>query len=122
VERVDAEVSAANEGGGVGVVETGRCVNAALVSCTTPTPRAIASLRRATLPARGRVGVSASGASEHYPRFTPVSAAASADFTRSGENGTRRMRTPVASKIALAIAAATGRIDGSPAPVGAISG
>ena len=40
----------------------------------------------------------------------------SACFTRSGENGTRRMRTPVASKIALAIAAATGRIDGSPAP------
>jgi hypothetical protein len=28
------------------------------------------------------------------------------------------MRTPVASKIALAIAAATGRIDGSPEPVG----
>ena len=37
-------------------------------------------------------------------------------LTRSGENGTRRIRTPVASKIALAIAAATGRIDGSPAP------
>ena len=31
---------------------------------------------------------------------------------------TTRMRTPVASKIALAIAAATGRIEGSPAPVG----
>ena len=45
-----------------------------------------------------------------------------AAFTRSGENGTRRMRTPVASKIALAIAAATGRIEGSPAPVGAASG
>src|SRR5262245_8081030 len=43
-------------------------------------------------------------------------------LTRSGENGTRRMRTPVASKIALAIAAAIGRIDGSPAPDGAISG
>src|SRR5947207_9363039 len=28
----------------------------------------------------------------------------SADFTRSGENGTRRMRTLVASKIAVAIA------------------
>src|SRR5262249_58499320 len=37
-------------------------------------------------------------------------------LTRSGENGTRRMRTPVASKIAFAIAAATGRIEGSPAP------
>jgi hypothetical protein len=43
-------------------------------------------------------------------------------FTRSGENGTRRMRTPVASKIALAIAADSGRIDGSPAPVGGSSG
>src|SRR5262249_9164429 len=43
-------------------------------------------------------------------------------FTRSGENGTRRMRTPVASKIALAIAAATGRMLGSPAPDGSISG
>ena len=32
------------------------------------------------------------------------------------------MRTPVASKIALAIAAATGRIYGSPAPVGGWSG
>src|SRR5262249_29713063 len=41
---------------------------------------------------------------------------------RSGENGTRRMRTPVASKIALAIAAATGRIAGSPEPVGGSSG
>jgi hypothetical protein len=43
-------------------------------------------------------------------------------FTLSGENGTRRMRTPVASKMAFAMAAATGRIDGSPAPLGAISG
>ena len=32
------------------------------------------------------------------------------------------MRTPVASKIALAIAAATGRMLGSPAPVGGSSG
>lgn len=38
-----------------------------------------------------------------------------AAFTRSGEKGTRRIRTPVASKMALAIVAATGRIDGSPA-------
>ena len=45
-----------------------------------------------------------------------------AAFTRSGENGTRRIRTPVASKIALAIAAATGRIEGSPAPEGGSSG
>src|ERR1700724_597812 len=43
-------------------------------------------------------------------------------FTLSGENGTRRMRTPVASKMAFAMAAATGRIEGSPAPLGAISG
>lgn len=45
-----------------------------------------------------------------------------AAFTRSGENGTRRMRTPVASKMALAMAAAVGRIDGSPAPEEGISG
>src|SRR5262249_57651335 len=53
------------------------------------------------------------GACDHYD---------SACFTRSGENGTRRSRTPVASKMALAMAAATGRIDGSPAPVGGSSG
>jgi len=42
--------------------------------------------------------------------------------TRSGVNGTRRMRTPVASKIALATAAVSGRIEGSPAPDGATLG
>src|SRR4051812_9756202 len=70
----------------------------------------------ATIPTRGRGAHQFRGAlipSQHYD---------SACFTRSGENGTRRMRTPVASKIALAMAAATGRIDGSPPPVGAISG
>ena len=41
---------------------------------------------------------------------------------RSGVIGTRRTRTPVASKMALAIAAGTVRVDGSPAPCGAISG
>jgi len=41
---------------------------------------------------------------------------------RSGVNGNSRKRTPVASKMALAIAAAIGRIDGSPAPVGGSSG
>ena len=46
----------------------------------------------------------------------------SADFTLSGDNGARRMRTPVASNTALAIAAATGRLEASPAPDGAISG
>ena len=54
--------------------------------------------------------------------FGRAAAYDSACFTRSGENGTRRMRTPVASKIALAIAAATGRMLGSPAPDGSISG
>src|SRR5262249_10346931 len=42
--------------------------------------------------------------------------------TRSGVNGTRRMRTPVASKIAFAIAAVSGRIEGSPAPDGGTFG
>src|SRR5207247_6673464 len=45
-----------------------------------------------------------------------VSPAASAALTRSGVSGTRRMRTPVASKKALATAAGTVRVDGSPAP------
>ena len=62
------------------------------------------------------------GARQHLPPRARLIVQLSADFTRSGENGTRRMRTPVASKMALAIAAATGRIDGSPAPVGAMSG
>ena len=56
----------------------------------------------------------------HFCRAFRISCRAetydSACFTRSGENGTRLIRTPVASKIALAMAAATGRIDGSPAP------
>src|SRR5262249_42077090 len=47
---------------------------------------------------------------------------ASAALTRSGVIGTRRMRTPVASKIALAIAAGTVRVAGSPAPVPGSSG
>ena len=41
-----------------------------------------------------------------------------AAFTRSGVNGTSRMRAPVASKIALPIAAATTVIAVSPAPHG----
>jgi hypothetical protein len=45
-----------------------------------------------------------------------------AGFSRSGVNGARRRRTPVASKTALAIAAATGRIELSPAPAGGSSG
>ena len=45
----------------------------------------------------------------------------SAAFIRSGVIGTRRMRTPVASKMAFAIAAGIVRVDGSPAPCGAIS-
>src|SRR5439155_22257313 len=51
-----------------------------------------------------------------------VSAAASAALTRSGVSGTRRMRTPVASKKALATAAGTVRVDGSPAPEAGIGG
>src|SRR4051812_41356030 len=47
---------------------------------------------------------------------------ASAALTYSGLSGTRRMRTPVASKNAFATAAGMTRIDGSPAPLGAISG
>jgi hypothetical protein len=40
---------------------------------------------------------------------------ASALFTLSGVNGTVRIRTPVASKMALASAAATGAVAASPA-------
>jgi len=43
-------------------------------------------------------------------------------FTRDGVNGARRSLTPVASKRALAIAAGTGRVAASPAPVGDRSG
>ena len=45
-----------------------------------------------------------------------------AALTRSGVIGTRRMRAPVASKMALAIAAGTVRVDGSPAPEAGRSG
>ena len=51
---------------------------------------------------------------------TPAAARQAEDSawrTRSGVSGARRMRTPVASNTALTTAAATGRIDGSPAPV-----
>src|SRR5262249_30671600 len=41
-----------------------------------------------------------------------------APFTRSGVNGTRRRRTPVAAKTALATTAGTGQAAGSPAPTG----
>ena len=50
-----------------------------------------------------------------YAFFNPAS-------TRSGVNGASRRRTPVASKIALAIAAAIGALDGSPPPRAGISG
>src|SRR5439155_1819518 len=49
-------------------------------------------------------------------RRPELHARASAAFMRSGVSGTRRKRTPVASKIAFAIAAGTVRVDGSPAP------
>src|SRR5262249_303763 len=51
-----------------------------------------------------------------------VSPGASAALARSGVSGTRRMRTPVASKKALAMAAGTVRVDGSPAPEAGIVG
>src|SRR5262249_6835732 len=47
---------------------------------------------------------------------------ASAGFSLSGVSGAWRRRTPVASKTALARAAATGRIELSPAPAGGRSG
>jgi hypothetical protein len=50
------------------------------------------------------------------PQAVDEPRAASAAFTRSGVNGTVRMRAPVASKIALPIAAATTVIDVSPEP------
>ena len=46
----------------------------------------------------------------------------SAALTRSRVNGTRRIRTPVASKNALAIAAGITRVVGSPAPRESSSG
>src|SRR5215510_4000830 len=42
--------------------------------------------------------------------------------TRFGVNGASRRRTPTASKIALAMAAAGGMVAPSPAPSGSISG
>src|SRR6266571_1678925 len=49
-------------------------------------------------------------------------ARASAALTRSGVRGTRRSRTPVASKNAFATAAGITRMEGSPAPLGGTSG
>ena len=48
--------------------------------------------------------------------------AASAALTRSGVNGTSRMRAPVASKIALPIAPATTVMAVSPAPLAGAPG
>ena len=45
-------------------------------------------------------------------------AALSVARTRAGVIGASRMRTPVASKNAFAIAAGTGQVGGSPEPVG----
>src|SRR6266542_5515038 len=53
--------------------------------------------------------------SHTYAFFIPAS-------TRCGVNGASRRRTPTASKIALAIAAAIGALDGSPPPRAGISG
>jgi len=48
--------------------------------------------------------------------------AASAALTRAGVSGAWRTRAPVASKMALAIAPAVGRLEGSPAPPAGKSG
>jgi len=61
------------------------------------------------------------GAPLHFPKLTACYStdtfpALSAASTRSGRNGTRRSRTPVASKIAFATAASVGLHDASPAP------
>src|SRR5271170_3907238 len=45
-----------------------------------------------------------------------------AALTRSGRNGVRRKRTPVASNTALPTAAAVGQVAGSPAPYAGYSG
>ena len=47
---------------------------------------------------------------------SPLPSYPNSSNTRSGRNGSLLIRTPVASKIAFAIAAGTGRCDGSPAP------
>jgi hypothetical protein len=74
-------------------------------SCSRPTSASAGTPRR---------WASMSGRSLRYELATP--AALSASSTRASRNGTRRMRTPVASKIAFPTAASTGRIEGSPAP------
>ena len=56
-------------------------------------------------------GVSVAAGSAHFP------AALSTARTRAGVIGASRMRTPVASKNALATAAGTGDSAGSPEPV-----
>src|SRR5438309_1936484 len=54
----------------------------------------------------------------HHSGSTDDSSYLRAVLTRSGVNGTWRSRTPVASKIALHNAAATGMVANSPAPAG----
>ena len=51
-----------------------------------------------------------------------LGAFASPAIIRSGVNGASRRRTPTASKIALAMAAAIGALEGSPPPRAGISG
>ena len=63
------------------------------------------------------------GASLTSPHRRYVSAAAlSTARTRAGVIGTWRIRTPVASKNAFAIAAGVGTAGGSPAPPGTLVG
>src|SRR5690606_17514132 len=58
------------------------------------------------------------GGAAHY--FTSLRAAARAARTRSGVNGASRSRRPVASKIALAMAAGPGTDADSPDPNGGL--
>jgi hypothetical protein len=55
---------------------------------------------------------------DRYAEWRPFKTA----LTRDGVSGAWRMRAPVASKIALAMAAAVARLDGSPAPLDGSSG
>ena len=75
-------------------------------------PRTAAARRPRSPPRRARA---------HRSRVA-APAASSTPRTSAGVIGASRMRTPVASKNAFAIAAAIGACDGSPEPVGARSG
>ena len=89
----------------------GRCMKASAFSFTASARSARTTLRGTST--RSRPGPVKAG---HYVRDDSTA------FTRSGVNGTSRMRAPVASKIALPIAAATTVIAVSPEPQASSSG